>query len=70
MNAGSEGKGRDGRHEHIIARYLKAVDDKREVVCDPDARYFGGPVDDRSLVPLGDARLGRVALDEWVSRLS
>jgi uncharacterized protein YbjT (DUF2867 family) len=50
----------------IIARYLKAVGDPREVVCDPDARYFGGFVDDRSLVPLGDARLGRVGLDEWL----
>jgi uncharacterized protein YbjT (DUF2867 family) len=26
----------------IIARYLKAVGDPREVVCDPEARYWGG----------------------------
>jgi uncharacterized protein YbjT (DUF2867 family) len=52
----------------IVARYLKAVGDPREVVSDPEARYFGGRVDERSLVPLGKARLGRIALDEWVRR--
>jgi uncharacterized protein YbjT (DUF2867 family) len=52
----------------IIARYLKAVGDRREVVRDPEARYFGGLVDDHSLVPLGEARLGRVSLDEWLRR--
>ena len=52
----------------IIARYLKAVGDPREVVCDPEARYFGGSVEERSLVPLGEARLGRIGLDEWLRR--
>jgi uncharacterized protein YbjT (DUF2867 family) len=52
----------------IIARYLKAVGDPREVVRDPEARYWGGRVDDRSLVPLGEARLGRIALEEWLRR--
>jgi uncharacterized protein YbjT (DUF2867 family) len=52
----------------IIARYLKAVGDRREVVRDPVARYFGGRVDERSLVPLGEARLGRIGLDEWLRR--
>jgi uncharacterized protein YbjT (DUF2867 family) len=28
----------------IVARYLKAVGDRREVVRDPEARYFGGRV--------------------------
>ena len=52
----------------IVARYLKAVGDPREVVSDPEARYFGGRVEERSLVPLGKARLGRIALDEWLRR--
>jgi uncharacterized protein YbjT (DUF2867 family) len=50
----------------IIARYLKAIGDPREVVSDPEARYFGGRVEERSLVPLGEARLGRIGLDEWL----
>ena len=52
----------------IIARYLKALGDPREVVRDPEARYWGGRVEERSLVPLGEARLGRIGLDEWVRR--
>jgi uncharacterized protein YbjT (DUF2867 family) len=52
----------------IVARYLKALGDPRTVVSDPDARYFGGRVEERSLVPLGEARLGRIGLDEWIRR--
>ena len=50
----------------IVARYLKAVGDRREVVMDPGARYWGGQVEEFSLVPLGEARLGRIDLDEWL----
>jgi uncharacterized protein YbjT (DUF2867 family) len=50
----------------IIARYLKSVADRREVVRDPNARYFGGLVEEYSLVPLGEARLGRIGFDEWL----
>jgi uncharacterized protein YbjT (DUF2867 family) len=52
----------------IVARYLKAVGDPREVVRDPEARYYGGQVEERSLVPLGEARLGHIGLDEWLRR--
>jgi uncharacterized protein YbjT (DUF2867 family) len=52
----------------IIARYLKAIGDPRKVVSDPEARYWGGRVEELSLVPLGEARLGRIGLDEWVRR--
>jgi hypothetical protein len=37
-------------------------------VRDPEARYFGGRVEERSLVPLGEARLGRIGFDEWLRR--
>ncbi|HEX4570564.1 MAG TPA: SDR family oxidoreductase [Dongiaceae bacterium] len=52
----------------FIARYLKAVGDPREVVKDPEARYWGGRVEERSLVPLGEARLGHIGLEEWLRR--
>jgi uncharacterized protein YbjT (DUF2867 family) len=52
----------------IVARYLKAIGDPRQVVSDPEARYFGGRVEERSLVPLGEARLGRIGFDEWLRR--
>jgi uncharacterized protein YbjT (DUF2867 family) len=52
----------------IIARYLKAVGDPREVVNDPAAQYWGSRLEQHSLVPLGEARLGRIGLDEWLRR--
>jgi uncharacterized protein YbjT (DUF2867 family) len=56
-------------HE-IVALYLKGIGDPRAVVSDPEARYYGGRVEERSLVPLGDARLGRIGLAEWLRRRS
>jgi uncharacterized protein YbjT (DUF2867 family) len=57
-----------GPFSEIVARYLKAVGDPRPVVSEPEARYFGALVKERSLVPLGEARLGRIGLDEWLRR--
>src|SRR6516162_6357720 len=48
----------------FVARCLKAIADPRKVVSDPEARYFGGRVEERSLVPLGEARLGHIGFDE------
>lgn len=52
--------------DEMVARYLQAVGDSRRVVSDPEARYFGGRVEEHSLVPLGAARLGAIGLNEWV----
>jgi uncharacterized protein YbjT (DUF2867 family) len=52
----------------FIARYLKAVGDPRKVVSDPEARYWGGRVEEHTLVPLGEARLGHIGFDEWLRR--
>jgi len=52
----------------IVARYLKAVGDPRKVVSDSKARYWGGQVEQQSLVPLGDVRLGRIGFDEGIRR--
>src|ERR1700751_5635696 len=52
----------------IVARYLQAVGDPRQGGSAPGARYWGGRVDEHSLVPLGEARLGRIGFDEWLRR--
>jgi uncharacterized protein YbjT (DUF2867 family) len=54
--------------DKFISRFLKAIGDPRGVVSDPEAQYFGGLVGERSLVPLGEARLGRIGFDEWLRR--
>jgi uncharacterized protein YbjT (DUF2867 family) len=50
----------------LVAHYLKDTNDPREVVADPQARYYGIRVDDRSLVPGDHPRLGKIRLDDWI----
>lgn len=50
----------------IVRRYLAGTNDPRSLVTDPEARYFGLRLDDRSLVPGDDPRLGRLGFDEWL----
>ena len=52
----------------FVARYLKAVGDPRKVMGDPEARYYGGRIEERTLVPLGEVHLGRIGFDEWLRR--
>jgi len=52
----------------VVACYLKAIGDPRPVVSEPNARYWGGRVEELSLVPVGETRLGRISLDEWLRR--
>jgi uncharacterized protein YbjT (DUF2867 family) len=52
----------------IVARYLKSIGDPRSVVKDFEARYFGGRLEEKSLVPLDEARLGHLNLQAWLRR--
>ncbi|MEV4822738.1 SDR family oxidoreductase [Micromonospora sp. NPDC049274] len=47
---------------------LAARADSRAVVTDPDARYFGATLGERSLVPADGARIAATRLDEWRAR--
>lgn len=53
----------------FVARRLKAAGDSRPVVGDPSAQYYGAPIDDTSLVPLGEVRLGKTPLATWLTRV-
>ncbi len=48
-------------------RWLRNRDDQREVVTDHSVGYFGADVDDTSLVPGPDARLGHIAFADWLT---
>jgi uncharacterized protein YbjT (DUF2867 family) len=50
----------------FVARRLKASGDSRPVAGDPKAPYYGAPIDDTSLIPLGEARLGKTPLATWL----
>ena len=52
----------------VVERYLQMTGDKRRVRADSEARYFGAKVERLSLVPMGDAQLGKITLTDWVKR--
>ncbi|RYD46469.1 MAG: SDR family oxidoreductase [Verrucomicrobiaceae bacterium] len=52
----------------LVSRYLKANGDTREVITDERAGYFGTPVDDRSLTPGKNPRLGGTHYGDWLAR--
>jgi uncharacterized protein YbjT (DUF2867 family)/nitrite reductase/ring-hydroxylating ferredoxin subunit len=52
----------------LIQRILGAHNDSREVIAEPDARYFGTELGERSLVPGGEAELGEIRFDQWLGR--
>ena len=56
-----------GKLNEFVARYLKAVNDPREVTADKNAPYFEVQVDDMTLVPGNGARIGTIHFDEWLS---
>jgi uncharacterized protein YbjT (DUF2867 family) len=52
----------------LVQRYLLATGDKRKVVADNQARYFGAQLQDDTLVPAGpNPRLGKTGFDMWFS---
>ena len=56
------------RFDELIRQGLGARNDPREVIADPHARYFGAELGERSLVPAGAARLGKIRLEEWLNQ--
>jgi uncharacterized protein YbjT (DUF2867 family) len=54
------------RIDAFAQEYLTAQEDRRKVVAEPDALYFGAVIDDRSLTPGPHPRLGAVTLDAWL----
>jgi uncharacterized protein YbjT (DUF2867 family) len=54
------------RLDELIRRDLAALQDTREVISDPQGRYYGIRLSERSLVPDNDARLGEVRFEDWL----
>lgn len=51
--------------DDVIRHHLASINDTRPVERDPEAKYFGGTVGERSLIPLGHARLGTITHSAW-----
>ncbi len=54
--------------DEIARKFLVAQDDRRQVVADVHARYFGSQLSDRSLLPGAHPRLGPTRFHNWLSR--
>jgi uncharacterized protein YbjT (DUF2867 family) len=52
--------------DDAVRRFLRAKEDDREVIADPEASYFGLQIDDQSLTPGANARLGATRFDAWL----
>ena len=56
------------RFAEIIRQFLSATHDSRQVVVDSHARYFGAKLNDQSLVPEGNSRIGSTRFADWLNR--
>jgi uncharacterized protein YbjT (DUF2867 family) len=56
------------RLDELVQQRLVTLKDPREVVADPDARYSGAKISERTLVPGNDARLGETSFETWVAQ--
>jgi uncharacterized protein YbjT (DUF2867 family) len=56
------------RLDALLRQGLRAQNDRREVVSDPGAGYYGIDVDERTLVPGNDARLGEIRFEDWLRK--
>jgi len=54
------------RLDELIRHELVARKDPREVISDPDGRYYGIAVKERTLGPNDDARLGETRFEDWL----
>ncbi len=53
------------RMDDLVRQHLAELGDRREVVTDPNAGYFGVPLMNDTLLPGSDAQLGSVRFIDW-----
>jgi uncharacterized protein YbjT (DUF2867 family) len=56
------------RLSELVGRFLRANKDPRKVVADTHALYFGVELNDQSLVPGDNPRIGATRFDDWLSQ--
>jgi uncharacterized protein YbjT (DUF2867 family) len=54
--------------DELARRFLRATGDGRKVLPDVHARYFGAVLNDQSLVPGKNPRLGAIRFEDWIAR--
>ena len=56
------------RQDELVRQYLSATGDPRKVIIDVNAGYYGIEVNDQSLVPGDNPRLGPTHYKDWLNR--
>jgi len=56
------------RMDELVRRFLSANRDARKVTTDVHARYFGIELNDQSLTPGDNPRLGSTRFEDWLTR--
>ena len=56
------------RMDELVRRRLASLNDSREVVADPNALYSGAKINDNTLVPGNNARLGETPFETWLAQ--
>jgi uncharacterized protein YbjT (DUF2867 family) len=57
------------RQDDLVRQFLKATGDARTVITDPQALYYGIAVNDQSLIPGDNPRLGTIRFEDWLKQL-
>jgi uncharacterized protein YbjT (DUF2867 family) len=58
------------RQDDVVRQFLNATGDARTVITDPKALYYGITVNDQSLTPGNQPRLGPTCFEDWLSSRS
>ncbi len=56
------------RVDELVRRRLASLKDPREVVADPNARYSGAKLSERTLLPGNNAQLGEIRFEAWLTQ--
>jgi uncharacterized protein YbjT (DUF2867 family) len=56
------------RVDELVRRRLASLKDSREVIADPNARYGGAKVSEKTLLPGNNARLGEIRFETWLTQ--
>jgi uncharacterized protein YbjT (DUF2867 family) len=56
------------RVDELVRQRLTALNDPREVIADPEARYSGAKLSLRTLLPEKTARLGEIRFETWLTQ--
>ena len=56
------------RVDELVRRRLASLKDPREVIADPNARYDGAKISEKTLLPGNNARLGETRFETWLTQ--